>query len=192
MSIELGFVLLPETDISNLLPATLNDSEQNIYHLSLFQMSVAEDLVAPCLNHFAGLTKCVSQITCEFSAKSKLVDKNVFWTANQTPKLYSLHELILSSSLMSFSDGLLQQVSHSLEQEEILNERELALVKKYGIWWVEEYFNPHITLRYQVNDDPFKNIDFPTMLRFTRIAAGVLGYHGNLREILLELSLQPT
>jgi len=167
----------------------------NVPHISLFQGRFPEKNQAQLEQAVAAIAHETAPFKIEMENNLIKASENIFWLTKSNDSLIKLHQKILAE-IPRYTDGLLMQQVIDMPPSS-LTAQQKQKIKKYGIYWVEENFLPHITIFYSSYDHPkipavlaqvkpsLQNAEFTV----TKIAIARLGYVGNVESILQEYRL---
>lgn len=202
-STELGIILIPSSTISadsyrmnqkfNKNLKTVNI--ENIPHISLFQGRFPDKNKTLLEESVTDIARRTLPFKIEMEENLKDTKENIFWMVKPNPQIVALHKQILAA-LPRYTDGLLMQQVIDIPSNSLTSEQTLK-IKKYGIFWVDENFFPHITIFYNSNDNTavstllthIKPAKVASQFVVSKIAIARLGYAGNVVEILREFDL---
>lgn len=201
-SSELGIIVLPSSAVSanskQMNKAINNDlkieNTYNIPHISLFQGRFPDKNQLQLENTVSEIAQKTLPFNIEMESALQNLSGNIFWMAKLNPELNALHKQILAE-LPRYTDGLLMQQIMDIPPNRLTTQQALN-IKKYGVIWVGENFEPHITIFYKSGS----NAQISTILAHVRpspkmqfiarkIAIARLGYAGNVVQILKEYQL---
>jgi hypothetical protein len=157
MKNEYGIACLLNNDSIKSLEHIPFLEKENIPHVSLFQFRCEDD------NFISFMRENIKQLTLS----------NQFETTNISQEGNNIFLNITDDSTLQKSSDQIAETyfknCHSKEFLSQINFSELTyaqkeLVKKYGIYWIKQFYQPHVTLLYEQKLDSLPDLQIPKFL----------------------------
>ena len=204
---EIGVFLLPDDalscyiqDLTKRICSNHQDNgidigqERNHPHVTLFQLSVKGENIPK-------IYECLGQTVPDLCRVPRValkpvlsvVGSNLFWNVDalfHDPFLKRVHKQIVDTISPLRSDA---RIGHLEENYCLLSDAKKSDVDQYGICWsLPHNFDPHFTVIY--NMPSAFNLDLvpplnPCSFKPAYLGVGLLGYHGNVTDILWHTKL---
>ncbi len=208
---ELGIILLPDNQGREFVQdATKNLKSQfqkgdvgfsevpNSPHVSIFQGVFSIKNLAKLKSALEGLASSLSQVTVTVDPNLQDTQENIFLNFVTNDVVNLIISMFFDNELYKLRDAsrLMRQVKRDIDSG--LSQDNQGLVEKYGLYWnvPEKGHNPHFTIVYGSNEHQgitgiLKKMPLESQkITFTKIAIGVLGFDGNVEEIIASYDLR--
>lgn len=168
--------------------------DRNHPHVTLFQLSVKGSNIPKISKELAQFLPDLGRVPrVALKPALSVVGANLFWNIDalfQNPLLKKVHKQVVNTISPLRSDI---RMGHLEKNYSLLPDAKKSDVDQYGICWsLPHNFDPHFTVIYNIPSD--FNLDFLPPLnqcsfKPAYLGMGLLGYHGNVTDILWRTKL---